>query len=394
MKVLQINIFGNLSTGRIAVDIYRTLHDNGHDGMVAFSRNTISDDVPHFQFGSTLSVVTDGVMTRITDRAGFFSIKATKRLIEKIKDYNPDIVHIHNLHGYYINIDILFNYLKESGKPVVWTLHDCWSFTGHCCNFESMQCEKWKTICKNCNLKHSYPSSFILDNSTNNFIVKKRLFTSLDKMILVTPSVWLKDLVNESYMNKYPVEIIRNGVDLDVFRPTYGNWIKNHGLERKKIVLGVAGTWSKTKGLNDMIKLAEILPDDYQVVVVGVSKKQHNKMPKNVLAIERTYDSKELAEIYTAAFVFVNPSYEDNFPNVNIEALACGTPVITYETGGGPEIITDEIGSVVNRGEVNAIANEILKLNVDSEKCTTIAQEFDRKKCYLRYLDVYKSLMN
>lgn len=391
MKVLQINIFGNLSTGRIAVDIYRTLRNNGHEGMVAFSRNTIADDVPHFKFGSKLTVYSDVIMTRLTDRAGFYSKGPTKKLIEKIKEYDPDIIHLHNIHGYYLNIELLFNFLKEYGKPVVWTLHDCWAFTGHCCNFEYARCNKWKNGCGNCQQKSNYPASFV-DKSRSNYEKKKKLFTSIDNMILVTPSIWLKKLVEESFMSKFRIKVIRNGVDLNVFKPTFGEWVKRNNLTDKEIILGVAGTWSPTKGLSDMVKLSELLPSNYQVVIVGLNKKQMKSIPDSVFAIERTYNSQELAEIYTAAKVFINPSYDDNFPNVNLEALACGTPVITYQTGGGPEIINDKIGAVVPQGSVEELIRKIENVKKNSNECISVVSKLDRSKQYMEYLRLYNEI--
>jgi len=393
LKVLQINIFGNLSTGRIAVDIYKTLRDNEIDGKIAFSRNSIAEGVPYIKFGTKMSVMIDGLMTRLTDSAGFNSAKPTYELIREIKEYDPDIVHLHNLHGYYINVELLFSYLKETNTPVVWTLHDCWAFTGHCCNFESIGCEKWKTGCGDCKLIKSYPASLLIDNSKNNYLKKKKIFTSLEKMVLVTPSYWLKKLVDESYLQRYPVEVVRNGVDLNTFKPVKSNWAEKHNLSDKKIVLGVAGTWSPTKGLSDLVRLSHILPDTYKVVIVGVNKRQIKELPTNIVAIERTYNSIELAQIYSAAHVFVNPSYEDNFPNVNIEALSCGTPVVTYRTGGGPEIITEEAGDIVPRGDVEALRDSILGLSATSEACSSISREFDRSKCYHKYIEIYKSMI-
>lgn len=393
MRVFQINIFGNLSTGRIAVDLYRTLRDSGHDGIVAFARNSIAEDIPYIRIGNKWSVYLDVIATRFTDRAGFYSSKSTKRLIEQIKNYNPDIIHLHNIHGYYINIEILFNYLKETKIPVVWTLHDCWSFTGHCCNFEFIKCEKWKNGCYNCKQKRSYPASYFLSNCTSNYSQKKALFTSVENMTLVTPSYWLKELVEHSFMQHFPITVIRNGVDLNVFKPTYGNWLKNHGIDGKKIILGVAGTWTPMKGLSDLIELADKLPDKYQMIVVGVSKKQKSQLPASIIGIERTYDSKELAELYTSAYVFVNPTYEDNFPNVNIEALACGTPIITYKTGGCPEIITDEIGSVVSKGDVNGLLNMIISCKFNKEVCEKKGKSFDRNICYKQYIDLYEKII-
>ena len=392
MRVLHINTFGNGSTGRIAADICRTLYENEHEGLVAFSRNNIDNDVPHFQFGSKWSVYMDGVLTRITDRAGFYSSGPTKNLIKKIKEFDPDIIHLHNLHGYYINIEILFKYLRESGKPVVWTLHDCWPFTGHCPYFDFVGCDKWKTGCHDCPQIHEYPKSLLIDNSAQNYRKKKELFTSLKRMRIVTPSNWLANLVNQSFLNKYPVHVIHNGINRDIFKPTYGNWTRDHLLEDKKIILGVANIWERRKGLNDLVKLSELLPEDYQVVVVGLTDKQLKDMPSKVIGIKRTESAKELAEIYTSAYVFVNPTYEDNFPSVNLEALACGTPVITYETGGGPEIITEEIGAVVPKADIQSLASQIMSIRDSPEACEVIANQFDRKQCYQPYIKLYEMI--
>lgn len=392
MKVLQINIFGNLSTGKIAVDIARTLKENGDDCVVAYARNTLPNDIQGIKIGNKLDVYIHGIMTRITDKVGFYSKKATKELLKKIDEYEPDIIHIHNLHGYYINIELLFNYIKEKNIPVVWTLHDCWAFTGHCPYFEAVGCDKWKTGCSKCIQKKEYPASLVLDNSKQNYIRKKELFTSIEKMVIVTPSYWLADLVKKSFLSKYQIEVIHNGIDLNVFKPTYGDWVKKYNLENKKIILGVAGTWSERKGLQDLVKLSQILNENYKVVVVGVSKKQKDKLPTNILAIERTYDSKELAEIYTAAEFFVNPTYEDNFPTVNIEALACGTPVITYNTGGSPEAVNEECGLVIEQGNITGVKEAIEKLSFDEEKCIEQANKFERNKSFLEYLYKYKLL--
>lgn len=393
MKVLQINIFGNLSTGRIAVDVYRTLRESGHDGLVAFARNSIAEDVPYLKIGSKWSVYSDVMATRFTDRAGFYSRKATQRLIEQIQDYNPDIIHLHNIHGYYINIEILFEYLRKAGKAVVWTLHDCWSFTGHCCYFEFIGCKKWLAGCHDRGQTRNYPASYFIDNSVQNYTFKQKFFTGIENMVLVTPSYWLRNLVKQSFMGKYPVKVIRNGVDLDIFKPTVGSWIKDHGLERKKIVLGVAGTWAPRKGLSDLLQLDRNLSDEYQVIIVGVNRNQKVQLPSSVIGIERTYDSKELAELYTAAYVFVNPTYEDNFPNVNIEALACGTPVITYETGGCPELITDGIGKVVPQGDIKGLCEAILSKNYIKEECINMGKKFDRNICYRQYIDLYEDIL-
>lgn len=393
MKVLQINSFGNLSTGRIAVDIYRTLKEENCEGIIAFSRNTIAEDVESIKFGTNIGVYIDGFFTRLTDKAGFYSRGATNQLIKKIVEYNPDIIHLHNIHGYYINIAILFKFLKTIDKPVIWTLHDCWSFTGHCCNFEASNCEKWKSGCNNCRHTELYPSS-IIDNSKWNYRKKRELFTSLNNLTLVTPSMWLFRLVKESYLSDCDMVVIHNGFDNNIFKPTQGNWRKRSYLENKKIILGVAGTWTSTKGLNDLIEISKRMDDRYKVVVVGVTDDQIKKLPHSIVGIKRTYNSAELAEIYTEADFFVNPTYDDNFPNVNLEALACGTPVITYNTGGSPEAINNDCGRVVKKGDIDEIIRIINTEQFLSESCIKRASCFTRKQSYSKYVDLYRKIMS
>lgn len=393
MKVLQVNIFGNLSTGKITTDIARTLEEQGEECMVAYARNEAPEDIRRLKIGSAADVYVHGVLTRITDRAGFYSTAATRKFLEDVKKLEPDIIHLHNLHGYYLNIRLLFEFLKEEQIPVVWTLHDCWSFTGHCCNFEAVGCDRWRTGCAHCPQKKSYPASYMLDRCKKNYAQKKALFTGVQNMTLAVPSYWLKGLLAQSYMAEYPVELIRNGIDTKIFSPTYGTWREHHGLAGKKIVLGVAGTWTPTKGLDDIVKLSKRLDNSWQVVAVGVSPKQKRALPPEVLGIERTYDSRELAEIYTAAHCLVNPTYDDNFPTVNLEALSCGTPVVMYRTGGGPEILNEQCGKVVEPGDVAALQREIEQLDIDSAACRGVAAQFDRVYCFQNYVDLYRKIL-
>lgn len=393
MKVLQVNIFGNLSTGKIATDIARTLEEKGEECVVAYARNCVPPDICGLKIGDQADVYVHGALTRLTDRAGFYSTSATKKFLEEVRRMRPDVIHLHNLHGYYLNIKLLFEFLKETKIPVVWTLHDCWSFTGHCCNFEAIGCERWKSGCFQCPQKKNYPASYLLDQSERNYRQKKELFTGVENLTLVVPSNWLGALLKDSYMAEYPVKLIRNGIDTETFSPTYGKWKEMHRIKDKKIVLGVAGTWTKTKGLNDMIELSKKLDDSYQVVVVGVSPEQKKSLPAKVLGIERTYDSRELAEIYTAAYCFINPTYDDNFPTVNLEALACGTPVIMYQTGGGPEILDKYCGRVVPKGDISALWQEIEQVQIDPIACRKVAERFERSRCFQNYIALYESIL-
>lgn len=396
MKILQINsVCGVCSTGRIATDLYKVLEEQGHECKIAYGRGTAPEGIDFIKIGSNLDNYTHVFKTRVFDKHGFGSVNATKKFIEEVKEYDPDIIHLHNIHGYYINIEILFNYLKEANKPVVWTLHDCWAFTGHCAYFDYVGCDKWKEGCSKCPQKQGYPTSNVLDNSKYNYEKKKELFTSLKNMTIVTPSKWLANLAKESFLGKYPVEVINNGIDLEVFKPTESNFRERYNLQDKFIVLGVASVWTERKGLKYFIELSKELSEDYKIVIVGVNEKQKKELPQNIIAITRTNNVKELAEIYTVSDVFLNPTLEDNFPTTNLESLACGTPVITFNTGGSIECIDDICGMKVKKQDINGIISSIYKVK-DKEKinkyCESKAKEFDKEKKFLEYLQIYSQI--
>ena len=391
MKVFQINsTCGYGSTGRIAVDILKEVQENGGDSFIAFGRNDAPEGVASYKIGSELDVKIHGVLSRITDRQGFYSSSATKRLIEKIKEYNPDIIHLHNIHGYYLNIKILFEFLKEYNKPIVWTLHDCWAFTGHCAHFVFENCDKWKTQCHSCVLKKEYPASLVMDNSKKNYIEKKKLILQLDDVTIVTPSRWLADLTRESFMGKYPVNVINNGVDLEKFKPTESDFRQKYNLENKQIILGVTNVWTDKKGLSDFYELNKKLKENQVIVMVGLTDSQLASLPEGIIGIKRTSSIEELAEIYSTSDVFVNLTYEDNYPTTNLEAIACGTPVITYETGGSPESVAENNGFVVPQGDVDAVVDAIGQIS----KCNVIAPDsFDISQKYKEYVDLYKKIL-
>ena len=397
MKVLQINSFGNLSTGNIATNIYKTLKINNYEGKVAFARSTIDTSVPYIKIGNKLNMVIDGIMTRITDKAGFYSKYATKKLIKEIEKYNPDIIHLHNLHGYYLNIEILFNYLKICEKPIVWTLHDCWPFTGHCCYYNMVECYKWKNECFDCIQKNMYPSSKIIDNSTNNYKNKKKLFLDVPNMNIVSVSKWLENEINDSFLREYPTRVIYNGIDFDKFKPTDSNLRQKYGIEDKFIILGVASTWDIRKGLNDFIKLSEILDNNFQIIIIGVDKKQKKLLPKNIIAIERTNNIEELASFYTMADIFFNASIEETFGLPTIESVACGTPAIVYNTTALPEVVNEEYGFIVEKQDVNEVVNVIHKLYSKRENIkfdNTEIKIFDKENTYSKYIELYEEVIN
>lgn len=398
MKVLQINsVCGIRSTGRICTDIADILTEQEHESKIAFGReSTVPEKYRKYavQIGSGNSVRLHALSSRIFDNAGFCSKNVTSDFIKWVKDYDPDIIHLHNIHGYYINAEILFNYLKLSQKPVIWTLHDCWSFTGHCTHFDYVKCGKWETACFECPQKKQYPQSLIIDNSRKNYQKKRELFTSIKNMTIVTPSKWLSELVNRSFLKDYPVKVIPNGIDLTVFRPTESCFREKYGLEDKKIILGVASVWDSRKGFQDFIKLSSILDETYRIVLVGLSENQIKKLPHNIIGISRTNNIKELAELYTAADVFVNPTYEDNFPTVNLEALACGTPVITYNSGGSPESIDDSCGVITAEKSPESLYSSILNLkDYKTGDIIDRARKYDKQGQYTEYINIYNSIL-
>ena len=356
MKVLQINsVCGIRSTGRICTDIADVLTANGHECKIVYGRETVPEKYKKYavRIGSNTDVKLHALESRLFDNSGFGSKKATNDFIKWVKECDPDVIHLHNIHGYYINIEILFNYLKSCNKRIIWTLHDCWPFTGHCSYFTIVKCEQWKAHCSYCVQKHCYPSSILADHCKSNFERKRALFSGIKDMTLITPSKWLADLVSESFLKKYPVKVIHNGIDLSVFKPTESDLRKKYGLTDKKVILGVASVWDERKGLDDFIKLLDLLDRQYQIVLIGLSDRQLKKMPDNVIGIKRTDSVTELAQWYTTADVFLNLTYEDNYPTVNLEAQACGTPCITYRTGGSVESVPEE--NIVDAGDISTI---------------------------------------
>lgn len=395
VRVLQITAFSGWGcTGRIAVGIHKAVKAHGHESAIAWGRiNTAPDSVETIKIGNGIDQKLHGLYTRITDKCGFASIEATKAFIKKVDEYNPDIIQMHILHGYYINLEILFNYIYERKIPVVWTFHDCWAFTGHCPYFDYVQCEKWKTGCYNCQQKSHHPTSWLLDNSKWNWNKKKELFTK-QNMTIVTPSEWLAGLVKESFLKNCKVTVINNGINLNDFEPTTGLLIKKFGLNDKKIVLGVSSTWVRSKGLEDFYALANILPEEYQVMLVGLSKKQISVLPSNIVGVERTDSVQQLAELYTAATVFVNPTYEDNYPTTNLEAIACGTPVVTYQTGGSTEIVEKSgMGFIVKQGDIIGLKNAVLGADKNVCRHLNLYELCSQEYAFEKYVELYSDIL-
>jgi glycosyltransferase involved in cell wall biosynthesis len=401
MKLLQINTTLNSgSTGRIAEDIGLAVKEIGYKSFIAAAYTNQSSQSEVITIGNDFDRKLHGLKTRLFDRHGFGSESATRRLTEKIREIQPDIIHLHNIHGYYLHIGILFEYLKEIQIPVVWTFHDCWPFTGHCSHFERVNCYKWQEQCFKCPLTNGYPASLGVDNSRRNFIDKRKIFNGLERLHIVTPSQWLADHVKNSFLNNYPVHLIYNGIDLESFSPRNTDEIRRkYNLGVKNILLGVASTWKKRKALEDFIQLSQLLGEDEKIVLVGMTPDQISNLPSKILGIERTESMDELASLYSAASAFINPTYADNFPSSNIEALACGTPVITYKTGGSPEAIDKETGFVIERGDIPGLYSAIKQVIAKGKShyqplCRERAVKyFDKKVRFGEYLVLYQELL-
>lgn len=363
MRYLFINsVYGRRSTGRIVAGKCRELIAAGNQCVAAYGREAIDGDaVPQIQIGKKRDYLWHALISRLFGLHGFCSKKATQRFLQQIERYAPDVIWLHNLHGYYINVELLFCWLKAHPEiQVVWTLHDCWAFTGHCAYFTMARCEKWKTQCHCCSQLKTYPQTSFFENTGGNFRRKQAAFTGIKNLLLITPSEWLAILTRESFLKEYPVKVIHNMIDVAVFKPTPSDFRLKYHLENKYIILGVAIGWEETKGFQDMLALRGALSDKYVLVLVGIRKKQLSTLKPGMIGIERTENQEELAAIYTAADVFVNPTHQDNYPTVNLEAQACGTPAVTYDVGGSPESVPPE--NVIEEGDIQALASRIVAL--------------------------------
>ena len=359
-KLLQINpvIKENTSTGKIMRTLGELAQAAGWESYVAYSR--ARDGVPPHSsrlvpVGNKVDLLLHWVATRLFDAHGLASRLATRRFVARLRELNPDVIHIHNIHGYFLNYKILSRALAQMGKPVVWTVHDCWLYTGHCYHYASAGCERWKMGCHHCPQKKAFPASRLLDRSRRNWEDKKKAFCSIPGLTLVTVSRWMKGEIARSFLGGVRCEVIHNGIDLDTFRPSPS---AETALAYGTYYLAVASIWLPEKGLQDLEKLSSVLDADERLVVVGKRPSGH-RFPRNVVCLERTADAAALACLYTEAVALVNPTWQDNYPTVNMEAIACGTPVVSYRTGGSPESITPQTGRVVEQGDVEGLAEAL-----------------------------------
>ena len=396
MKILEINQVNFGSTGHIMLQIADLATKKGHEVICSFyARRNKDKDKNCIYIGNKVSHNIHKKLYRKTGNNGCYSKISTWNFLRKVKKFDPDLIHIHNLHNCYINLQMLFDYIKKNNKKVVWTLHDCWSFTGQCPYFTAVGCEKWKTGCHDCEQINRYPSCSV-DRTDKMWNRKKEWFTGVQNLTIVTPSQWLADLVKQSFLKDYPVKVINNGINLDVFKPTESDFRTKHNLEDKKIILGVASVWEVRKGLDVFIELSKRLDDRYKIVLVGTNDEVDKKLPEGIISIHRTSNQKELAELYTAADVFFIPTREDNFPTVNMESLACGTPVLTFNTGGSPEMVDEATGVVLMNEDIASVEQAVISMcesgKYTKEACTERAKQYDSGLKYNEYLSLFENI--
>lgn len=386
--LLQINVTANWgSTGKIAEQIGLMAIEKGWRSCMAYGRSCNPSRSEMIKVGNDLNKYLHYAEQRILDNEGQCSRLATCKLIRQIDQIKPDVVQLHNIHDHYLNFPQLFAYLNSTDIKVVWTFHDCWAFTGHCCHFVTKNCERWKMGCHHCPLKNT-----LIDRSQHNYELKKALFTANRNLHIVACSDWMADFVRESFLKDKPLSVIHNGIDLNTFKPLPGE--TDRGTFN---ILAVSNVWNRSKGIDDILKLRSLLPADYSIIVVGLSETQVKSMPQGINGIQRTQNVGELVKLYSGADVLINPTYADTFPTVNLEALACGTPVITYRTGGSPEAVEEGTGVVVKQGDVVELADVIKQMRtspLSSEVCRRRAEEyFDKDKCFQRYINLYESIL-
>ena len=404
--LLQINSAVNFSsTGKIVEQLSSVARKDGWRTYIAHgARYVKATELEDLHTESILEETLHGIMSKLFDAHGLGSVLSTRRLVSEIKKINPDVIHLHNIHGYFINYPILFKYLGEVDIPIVWTFHDCWPVTGHCAYFDLANCEKWKTGCYHCGLRRQYPAS-IIDRCERNYQRKRKYFNLPKNMTIVPVSQWEECIVKESFLKKYNTQVVYSGIDINEFKPTESTLRKDMSLEDKFVILGVASGWGNEGRLKGFLELRKRLSEKYAIILVGLNREQIETMPYGILGIERTNNIKELAALYTMADVFINPTMQDSFGLTSVEALACGTPGITYRSGGSPETQSELTGIVVERGNIDQLVDAVLKIEkvlengshtgiYGKEICRQRAVVyFNKYERYNDYIKLYNSLI-
>lgn len=402
-KLLQINSVSNFgSTGKIVEDIGKLVQTHGWESWIACGRGNASKTSHNIQIGKKTNIILHGIQSRLFDRHGLGSSNPTTRLLTDINTIYPDIIHLHNIHGYYLNYRILFNFLHDWKRPVVWTLHDCWPFTGHCAYYSSINCNKWQEQCHNCKLRREYPASLFIDHSSINYTLKKHLFNSIENLTLVCVSDWLSKETKKSFLNSHRTVTIKNGINQDIFCPqkiSFHTFTKYNIDLNKRIIIGVANKWDERKGLTDFINLSKIIGDKYQIVLVGLSNKQINNLPKGIIGIQRTENINDLVNLYSIASVYVNCSIGETLGLTTLEAQACGTPAIVYDSTACPETVSEKTGIIVRPHDIHAIKTAIEVILESTTSYTTencvefISHKFNYTTQLSQYMALYESLI-
>lgn len=399
--LLQINVDANNgSNGGIARDIGNLVMSQGWKSYIAYGRKQIPSQSSLIRIGSDIDVNIHGLSSRLFDNHGLGSTHATKHFLSKIDIIKPDLIHLHNIHGYFINYKLLFEYLSKKNIPVIWTLHDCWPITGHCSHFVNVNCNRWKTQCFDCPLKSSYPASWFIDKSYQNYNLKKTIFNSLSSLTIVSVSNWLGDIVKESFLSVNPNTVVYNGVDTDIFKPRESNLRSLLGLQEKYVLIGVAVNWTESKGLLDYYKLSQRLPKEYQIILIGLTKSQITKLPNNIIGIEKTENLDLLVEYYIMADIVLNLSYAETFGLSTVEGMACGTPGIVYDRTASPELVSDTTAKIVEAGNIDQIIDAIKTIRAKggksyyADECRKhVLKKFDKNDNYKRYIEIYKQTL-
>ena len=408
-SLVEINTVVNNSTGRIMHDIQREADISGMETLSIVGRRHVYTDVPCVKFGNALSFWIHVIWTTLTDRHGLepvLSVIYTRKMVRRIREANPDIIHLHNIHGYYLHYPTLMKYLAYEYKgKIIWTFHDLWPITGHCAYYSAVNCDKWMTGCNHCPNKKRYPVSLGLDGSRKNYEIKKELFTSLSNLTITVPSEWMASQVRQSFMGKYPVEVIHNGIDTVVFdhnRLAVDSDTENSRCvgktewSDKKILLSVASIWDERKGLKDLVALSDKLSDDYVMVIVGLSKHQISRLPKGVIGITRTENIEELVSLYSRAHIFINPSLEESFSLVTVEALSCGCPCIVLDTSAVAELVNDDNGVVLHSHKPEDYLDAIKSIEnrgYSRESVRATALKYDNKYMLEGYMRLYGEVL-
>ena len=401
-KLLQITVtVARGSQGKIADQIGKLAIDNGWESWIAYSAywGCAETESKLIGIGSKADFYEHALETRLFDNHGLASRCATKKLIKQIEEIKPDIIHLHNVHGYYLNYRILFKYLSSLKTPVVWTLHDSWTMTGHCAFFDLAGCQRWKTGCFDCPLKSEYPKSVLMDRSARNWEKKKEAFTTLKNLTIVPVSHWLEGVVKESYLGKYPIKVIQNGIDLNLFKPLESTQ-KAKGQDERFTLLGVSCRWEDRKGLDDFIELSRLLSPDERIVLVGVQDELIDRLPENIISVKYTDSREELAQLYQMSDVVLSLSHAEAMGLTPVEGMACGKPAIVYDNSALPELVDDNTGIVVRTGDIEGVYQAIQKIkNSDGSRYSAsqcrarVESLFGKDERFDEYLRLYDGLL-